>query len=149
MEKKVPLLNACLHCFRAGRCGSYAWQGENRQAGHKGVRHAVPSVHMIANKPDPINSKLFEFIEENWRTEGDSNPRYAYHVYTLSRRAPSTARPPVLLRFPLLRKLRIRDSSRLRGRPASGQRKGDDMCAPFFACRAARPRPAGPVPGRN
>lgn len=30
-----------------------------------------------------------------WRTEGDSNPRYALNVYTLSRRAPSTARPPV------------------------------------------------------
>ena len=30
-----------------------------------------------------------------WRTEGDSNPRYACDVYTLSRRAPSTARPPV------------------------------------------------------
>src|SRR5699024_702884 len=31
-----------------------------------------------------------------WRTEGDSNPRYAMNVYTLSRRAPSTTRPPVL-----------------------------------------------------
>ena len=30
-----------------------------------------------------------------WRTEGDSNPRYALNVYTLSRRAPSTTRPPV------------------------------------------------------
>lgn len=29
-----------------------------------------------------------------WRTERDSNPRYL-SVYTLSRRAPSTARPPV------------------------------------------------------
>ena len=25
----------------------------------------------------------------------DSNPRYAFDVYTLSRRAPSTARPPI------------------------------------------------------
>ena len=33
----------------------------------------------------------------SWRTEGDSNPRYAFDVYTLSRRAPSTARPPVLI----------------------------------------------------
>src|SRR5690606_15087379 len=32
-----------------------------------------------------------------WRTEGDSNPRYAMNVYTLSRRAPSTTRPPVLI----------------------------------------------------
>src|SRR5690606_28700867 len=30
---------------------------------------------------------------------GDSNPRYAIHVYTLSRRAPSTTRPPVLSAF--------------------------------------------------
>src|SRR5690606_31517869 len=37
------------------------------------------------------------FLDYLWRTEGDSNPRYAIHVYTLSRRAPSTARPPVLI----------------------------------------------------
>lgn len=30
------------------------------------------------------------------RREGDSNPRYAFDVYTLSRRAPSTARPSLL-----------------------------------------------------
>jgi hypothetical protein len=30
-----------------------------------------------------------------WRRERDSNPRYAINVYTLSRRAPSTARPPL------------------------------------------------------
>ncbi len=29
----------------------------------------------------------------------DSNPRYAFDVYTLSRRAPSTTRPPLLV-FP-------------------------------------------------
>src|SRR5690554_8173419 len=34
-------------------------------------------------------------VVNSWRTEGDSNPRYAINVYTLSRRAPSTARPPV------------------------------------------------------
>jgi hypothetical protein len=33
-----------------------------------------------------------------WRTRWDSNPRYPFEVYTLSRRAPSTARPPVHLR---------------------------------------------------
>ena len=31
----------------------------------------------------------------NWRSGWDSNPRYAFDVYTLSRRAPSTARPPL------------------------------------------------------
>lgn len=35
------------------------------------------------------------YLLDDWRTEGDSNPRYALNVYTLSRRAPSTARPPV------------------------------------------------------
>ncbi len=29
--------------------------------------------------------------------ERDSNPRYACDVYTLSRRAPSTTRPPLLV----------------------------------------------------
>ncbi len=32
---------------------------------------------------------------ENWRMGWDSNPRYAFDVYALSRRAPSTARPPI------------------------------------------------------
>ncbi len=31
----------------------------------------------------------------NWRREGDSNPRYAINVYTLSRRALSTTQPPL------------------------------------------------------
>jgi site-specific DNA recombinase len=30
-----------------------------------------------------------------WRSGRDSNPRYAFDVYTLSRRAPSTTRPPL------------------------------------------------------
>ena len=35
-----------------------------------------------------------------WRRERDSNPRYAINVYTLSRRAPSATRPPLLLFIP-------------------------------------------------
>lgn len=31
----------------------------------------------------------------NWRSGRDSNPRYAFGVYSLSRRAPSTTRPPL------------------------------------------------------
>ena len=31
----------------------------------------------------------------NWRRGRDSNPRYAFGVHTLSRRAPSTARTPL------------------------------------------------------
>ncbi len=34
----------------------------------------------------------------------DSNPRYAFDVYTLSRRAPSTTRPPLSLFFSLKNK---------------------------------------------
>jgi hypothetical protein len=33
--------------------------------------------------------------EVKWRRERDSNPRYAFDVNTLSRRAPSTTRPPL------------------------------------------------------
>ena len=34
-------------------------------------------------------------IETGWRSGRDSNPRYAFDVYSLSRRAPSTTRPPL------------------------------------------------------
>ena len=30
-----------------------------------------------------------------WRSGRDSNPRYGFAVYSLSRRAPSTTRPPL------------------------------------------------------
>ena len=33
--------------------------------------------------------------EMRWRSGRDSNPRYAFDVYSLSRRAPSTTRPPL------------------------------------------------------
>ena len=36
-----------------------------------------------------------------WRRERDSNPRYAFDVYTLSRRAPSTARPSLRTSRPI------------------------------------------------
>ncbi len=34
-----------------------------------------------------------------WRSGRDSNPRYAFDVYSLSRRAPSTTRPPLRMRW--------------------------------------------------
>ena len=34
-----------------------------------------------------------------WRRGRDSNPRYAINVYTLSRRAPSAARPPLRINY--------------------------------------------------
>ena len=36
--------------------------------------------------------ELFIKVSENWRRVRDSNPRYPFGVYTLSRRAPSTTR---------------------------------------------------------
>ncbi len=33
--------------------------------------------------------------DTSWRSGRDSNPRYAFDVYSLSRRAPSTTRPPL------------------------------------------------------
>ncbi len=40
-------------------------------------------------------------VLNTWRMRWDSNPRYAFDVYALSRRAPSTARPPILKKSPL------------------------------------------------
>ena len=50
-----------------------------------------------------VNSILYVEIVINrgslktrdWRSGRDSNPRYAFDVYSLSRRAPSTTRPPL------------------------------------------------------
>ena len=47
-----------------------------------------------------------------WRTERDSNPRYAINVYSLSRGAPSATRPPVH---------RFGEPSARRAKPASWQ----------------------------
>ena len=38
-------------------------------------------------------------VKTRWRSGRDSNPRYGFAVYSLSRRAPSTTRPP--LRMPV------------------------------------------------
>ena len=38
-------------------------------------------------------------ISVKWRSGRDSNPRYAFGVYSLSRRAPSTTRPPLRMPF--------------------------------------------------
>ena len=58
---------------------------------------AINSVVMREQKRErrllPVKTPIKSLT--TWRTEGDSNPRYALNVYTLSRRAPSTARPPV------------------------------------------------------
>ena len=45
-----------------------------------------------------VSIEIFYRDQVVWRRGRDSNPRYAINVYTLSRRAPSTTRPP--LRIP-------------------------------------------------
>src|ERR1044072_7168941 len=50
-----------------------------------------------------------------WRSGRDSNPRYGFAVYSLSRRAPSTTRPP-------LRKSLEGDASRVARRNGQGCR---------------------------
>lgn len=42
--------------------------------------------------------KLFVILK--WRRERDSNPRGACHTYTISNRAPSTTRTPLLKELP-------------------------------------------------
>ncbi len=52
-----------------------------------------------------------------WRSGRDSNPRYAFGVYSLSRRAPSTTRPPLRIALEL-RPLAARDHFRKTSVPA-------------------------------
>ena len=46
----------------------------------------------------PFHKAFYVF---DWRRRRDSNPRYAINVYTLSRRAPSTARTLLRMKIPL------------------------------------------------
>ncbi len=46
---------------------------------------------------------------KNWRRERDSNPRYPFEVHTLSRRAPSTARPSLRYRNKLNKYYKLTD----------------------------------------
>src|SRR5699024_7599648 len=53
------------------------------------------TIELTGNKNRKYKSPWKQGLFEYWRTERDTNPRYAMNVYTLSRRAPSTTRPPV------------------------------------------------------
>ena len=44
-------------------------------------------------------SLVYQILRTSWRSGRDSNPRYAFGVYSLSRRAPSTTRPPLRMPF--------------------------------------------------
>ena len=65
-----------------------------------------------------------------WRTERDSNPRYAINVYSLSRGAPSATRPPVH---------RFGEPSARRAKPASWQAllasATCPCCGLYLSCR--------------
>jgi hypothetical protein len=60
-----------------------------------------------------------------WRRGRDSNPRYAINVYTLSRRAPSTARTPL--------------HTQTLHTPSMAQRSGRLRPLPALPCAGARP----------
>src|SRR5688572_26676384 len=68
-----------------------------------------------------------------WRSGWDSNPRYAFGVYTLSRRAPSTTRPP--LRMPEAQ------GTETGGAPSEGR-------GAWQAALALPGAPGSPSPGR-
>ena len=43
--------------------------------------------------------RFLRYLQTSWRSGRDSNPRYAFDVYSLSRRAPSTTRPPLRMHW--------------------------------------------------
>jgi hypothetical protein len=96
----VSLIGAILLAFRiasretaSGLCSSdlfFQRIGAQRCRGRKPWRSAngaTTSISMSLRARHPMGAR--------WRTGRDSNPRTAINRYTLSRRAPSTTRPPV------------------------------------------------------
>src|SRR4051812_46981192 len=59
----------------------------------------MPSAGWGAAGPRPLPGLIalaYQRVDPaEWRSGRDSNPRYAFDVYSLSRRAPSTTRPPL------------------------------------------------------
>src|SRR5690349_5311628 len=72
-----------------------------------------------------------------WRSGRDSNPRYGFAVYSLSRRAPSTTRPP--LRIPRKARALTRAGGLGKRRPACQSRP---MLKPLLALAALAAAPA-------
>jgi hypothetical protein len=83
-----------------------------------------------------LQTKLFK---QNWRRERDSNPRWAFDPYTLSRGAPSTTRPSLRRYLPTSAQ-RCR-SANIEYRRFSPSRQQDDTLAsccraPYRCCKA-------------
>ena len=61
------------------------------------LRRAQTTKYSNKKTQDLLNLVLFMFcsffVLQRWRRNGDLNPRYAYDVYTISNRAPSTTQP--------------------------------------------------------
>ena len=73
----------------------------------------------------------------SWRSGWDSNPRRAFDPYTLSRRAPSTTRPPLRRRAVSMAVARAQKDARCRGTPgvSRGEPGKRNPCLAAFLIR--------------
>ena len=71
-------------------------------------RHMPLLLPLLPSGPDGVHNKNIARgptqTTINFRRERDSNPRYAVNVYTISNRAPSATRTPLLARKRILTK---------------------------------------------
>ena len=85
--------------------------------------HSVRRTH-TNEKPRRNSAGLLTDRSDIWRKRRDSNPRYPFEVYTLSRRAPSTARTLLLYLIP---------SETTRPQTISSERRGNvQIFSEFF-----------------
>lgn len=82
-----------------GQCG-------RTPSGFSHFERAGASLRYRTNAPDAQkcaisqrNDEVYQIVRTVWRSGRDSNPRYGFAVYSLSRRAPSTTRPPLRIRW--------------------------------------------------
>ena len=79
--------------YAARRSGGRHGGTRPRGLGPPAVRPPTFAGH--ANTRAPQAAMRPAVLRRKWRTGWDSNPRYPFEVYSLSRGAPSAARPPV------------------------------------------------------
>ena len=85
--------------YCGGQCG-------RTPSGFSHFERAGASLRYRTNAPDAQkcaisqrNDEFYQIVRTVWRSGRDSNPRYGFAVYSLSRRAPSTTRPPLRIRW--------------------------------------------------